>query len=85
MKPPMIAAVAALALAACKESPRPETTKAPPAPVKTAPVKTAPAPAGKAPPVEIALPADFAPQVAKQITADNYKQALDALADEINE
>ena len=77
-----LAVAAALAwVAACSD--KPEAA----APTPAGQVAEAPAPApAAAPPAaspEVPVPADFAAQAAAEITPDNYKEALDRLAAEI--
>lgn len=76
----------ALACAEKKDAPAAAAGQPASAASATAPAPT-PAPAAAAPAaaaaVELPVPADFEEKAAKEITPDNYKDALDGLAAEI--
>lgn len=80
---------AGLALAACKGEPKAaEPAQKAETPAKTAETPKPNIPEGKqvaAAEPEIVVPADFEEEVATEITADNYKNALDSLEAEISE
>jgi hypothetical protein len=72
-----------LAAAACGGKPRPEAKPAPIAPTAPPPKPLTPPPEPEATAEQLPLEDDFAPQAEQEITAANYRAALDAIEKEM--
>jgi hypothetical protein len=76
-------AIAVLYAFACGGKARPEATPAPVEPAAPAPIPTAPPPEPEATAEQLPLEDDFAAQAEQEITANNYRSALDAIEKEM--
>lgn len=83
--PLLVAFVLALVLAAaaCGREPRPEAKPAPVEPAAPPPKPMTPPPEPEATADQLPLEEDFAPQAEQEITAANYRAALDAIEKEM--
>jgi hypothetical protein len=79
----LIAIVLLFALVACGSKPRPEASPAPIEPAAQPPKPVAPPPEPEATAEQLPLEDDFAAQAEQEITAQNYRAALDAIEKEM--
>jgi len=79
----LLALALLLAAAACAGKPRPEAKPAPVEPAAAPPKPMTPPPEPEATAEQLPLEEDFAPQAEQEITADNYRAALDAIEKEM--